>query len=82
MSGVTPLLIATSKKDLETVKILLSFNCHMSIKGRVFRRRHDTEFTFDPCEMAVDDESYHIVQLFLQAGYNAQQIKKQVRHCN
>ncbi|XP_025078559.1 serine/threonine-protein phosphatase 6 regulatory ankyrin repeat subunit B-like isoform X2 [Pomacea canaliculata] len=79
VSGVTPLLIATSKKDLETVKILLSFNCHMSIKGRVFRRRHDTEFTFDPCEMAVDDESYHIVQLFLQAGYNAQQIKKQLR---
>ncbi|XP_025078560.1 putative ankyrin repeat protein RF_0580 isoform X3 [Pomacea canaliculata] len=74
-----PLVTATFLQATVLVRFFLEQGAQPNVSCRVFRRRHDTEFTFDPCEMAVDDESYHIVQLFLQAGYNAQQIKKQLR---
>ncbi|XP_076454105.1 transient receptor potential cation channel subfamily A member 1-like [Babylonia areolata] len=77
-SGVTPLLIATSRKDEDCVKTLLAYNCCMTTKGRVFRKRMDREFTFDPIEMALDDGSYRLVQVFLAAGYNACLIRTQL----
>ena len=77
-SGVTPLLIATSKKDAECVKLLLKYNCCMTTKGKVFRKRLNMEFTFDPIEMALDDGSFHLLQVFLAAGYPTSSIRSQV----
>ncbi|KAK7090327.1 ankyrin repeat and protein kinase domain-containing protein 1-like [Littorina saxatilis] len=78
-SGVTPLLIATSKKDMECVKVLLKHNCCMTTKGKVYRKRLGMEYTFDPIEMALDDGSYHLVKLFLSAGYPATSFSSQLR---
>ncbi|KAK7489351.1 hypothetical protein BaRGS_00019459 [Batillaria attramentaria] len=76
MSGVTPLLVSTSKKDVDAVKIFLTYNCDMTIKGRVRRRRVD--FIFDPMEMALEDKNYHLVQMFLAAGYPSNFIRQQL----
>nr|KAG5701434.1 hypothetical protein BaRGS_032766 [Batillaria attramentaria] len=76
MSGVTPLLVSTSKKDVDAVKIFLTYNCDMTIKGRVRRRRVD--FIFDPMEMALEDKNYHLVQMFLAAGYPSNFVRQQL----
>ena len=63
---------------MECVKLLLEYNCCMTTKGKVFRKRLNTEFTFDPIEMALDDGSFHLLQVFFGAGYPASCIRAQV----
>ncbi|KAL8609667.1 hypothetical protein ACOMHN_049747 [Nucella lapillus] len=77
-SGITPLLTATSKKNEDCVKVLLSYNPTMTTKGRVFRRRQDVELTCDPVELAVDDREYRLTRVYLAAGYNACRVRAQL----
>ena len=70
--GMTPLLIAASKNDLATAKILLDWDCDMYVKGRIMRRNY--EFFRDPFELAIELGYCDFACLLAGFGYNLSQV--------
>lgn len=70
-SGISPLLVATTKKDPTVVKTLLYHNADMCKRGRISKRRQ--EYIYNSFELAVDIGCFELVRLFTEMGYNVSQ---------
>lgn len=68
-SGVTPALVCASTGDLASLKTLLYYNCDLTIKGNVYKKRRRTEFTLDPFELAYMEGYLDACVLMVRAGY-------------
>ncbi|CAI9737019.1 ankyrin repeat RF_0381 isoform X1 [Octopus vulgaris] len=66
-SGVTPILAAVSRNQINVVKHLLYWNCEFQNRGRICRKRID--YYFDPFELAIFMKNWEIAKLLLFAGY-------------
>ena len=56
------------QRDINTVRVLLNWKCHLTIAGQC--RLREEEFEFDPFELAIHEGLWDIVQLLVLHGYN------------
>ena len=70
--GITPLLIATSKKDIDTVRVLLNWKSDLYREGRV--RRDGLDYFTDVFRLAIDIGAFDIAMLIVEAGYNLSRV--------
>ncbi|CAL1545329.1 unnamed protein product [Lymnaea stagnalis] len=68
-SGVTPALVCASTGDLATLRTLLYYNCDLTIKGNVYKKRRRAEFTLDPFELAYMEGYLDVCVLMVRVGY-------------
>ncbi|XP_059141911.1 serine/threonine-protein phosphatase 6 regulatory ankyrin repeat subunit C-like [Physella acuta] len=68
-SGVTPSLVCASTGDLPTLKTLVYYNCDLTIKGNVYKRRRRIEYILDPFELAYMEGYLDLCKLMVKAGY-------------
>ena len=71
--GITPLLIAVSKKDIETVRVLLNWKSDLHREGRV--RRDGLDYFTDAFRLAIDIGAFDIAMVLAEAGYNLSRVK-------
>lgn len=72
--GITPLLHAILKKDIDSVKVLLNWSCDMYRKARVFKFI-DYEMQHDAYELAIHMHCPDIALLLVHVGYDVSKIK-------
>ena len=70
--GITPLLIATSKRDIETIRVLLNWRSDLYREGRV--KRAGLDYFTDVFRLAIDIGAFDIAMLFVEAGYNISRV--------
>ena len=71
-AGMTPLIVAASKNDIASAKILLDWGCDMYSKGRIMRRNYD--FYRDAFELAIELKFPEFACLLAGCGYNISQV--------
>ncbi|XP_060600232.1 serine/threonine-protein phosphatase 6 regulatory ankyrin repeat subunit C-like isoform X2 [Ruditapes philippinarum] len=70
--GVTPLQIATRKKDLNTAKVLLNWKSDLYRKGRV--KRGELDYQTDVFHLAIDIGAFEIAMLLVEIGYDLSRV--------
>ena len=68
-SGVTPALVCASTGDLTTLRPLIHYNCSLTTKGNVYKRRRKVEYVLDPFELAYMEGHFSVCKLMVEAGY-------------
>ncbi|XP_045200251.2 ankyrin repeat and SOCS box protein 13-like [Mercenaria mercenaria] len=66
--GVTPLQIATRKRDLKTIKVLLNWKSDLYRKGRV--KRGELDYQTDVFHLAIDIGAFEVAMLLVEIGYD------------
>lgn len=71
--GITPLLIAVTKKDIDTINALLNWKSDLYREGRV--RRAGLDYFTDAFRLAIDIGAFDIAILLAEAGYNMSRVR-------
>ncbi|KAK3095964.1 hypothetical protein FSP39_021368 [Pinctada imbricata] len=77
LRGRSPLLVAINQKDIDTVRVLISGNCNLYLRGNSLTYSTDNDTILndvDSFEMAVAFRQWEIVNLLVLAGYNLSHI--------
>lgn len=71
--GVTPLQIATRKKDVRSMKILLQWKSDLYREGRV--KRGQLDYRADVFHLAIDIGAFEIATLLVEVGYDLSRVE-------
>lgn len=71
-TGSTPLILATTKNNLEVFRVFLKWNCNLFPKGRIQRRRQD--YCLDAFEISVFLGHLEMARTLVMAGYGLERI--------
>ncbi|XP_064614737.1 serine/threonine-protein phosphatase 6 regulatory ankyrin repeat subunit C-like isoform X2 [Liolophura sinensis] len=71
-TGSTPLILATTKNNLDVFRVFLKWNCNLSPKGRIQRRRQD--YCLDAFEISVFLGHLEMTRTLVMTGYGLQRI--------
>lgn len=69
---MTPLQIATRKRDLKTLKVLLNWKSDLYRKGRV--KRGELDYHTDVFHLAIDIGAFEIAMFLVEIGYDLSRV--------